>query len=99
MSSGDGQQQKQPQYGGSEPSEGATPSGSSQNPSQSQSNVVNKPDQTASRHKNLQRIQQKKQAVINYPYNDKLLKLASYSKCQVGCEGECLWDVINGSDI
>lgn len=41
-----------------------------------------KPEQ-ASRHTNLQRIQQRKQAVLGFPYNRKLLKLAIYSKCQV----------------
>lgn len=32
---------------------------------------------------NVQKIQQKKQAVLAFPYNKKLLKLAIYSKCQV----------------
>ncbi|CAH1105077.1 unnamed protein product, partial [Psylliodes chrysocephalus] len=43
---------------------------------------VGKSDQYASRLNNLQRIQQKKQAVLAFPYNKKLLKLAVYSKCQ-----------------
>lgn len=47
---------------------------------QSQPNV--KPEQ-ASRQTNLQRIQQRKQTVLSFPYNRKLLKLAIYSKCQV----------------
>lgn len=42
-----------------------------------------KPDQYASRLNNLQKIQQKKRAVLASPYNKKLLKLAVYSKCQV----------------
>ncbi|KAK5647049.1 hypothetical protein RI129_005513 [Pyrocoelia pectoralis] len=47
---------------------------------QVQSNA-NKPEQ-ASRQTNLQRIQQRKQTVLSFPYNRKLLKLAIYSKCQ-----------------
>lgn len=46
-----------------------------------QANSV-KPEQ-ASRQTNLQRIQQRKQAVLSFPYTRKLLKLAIYSKCQV----------------
>lgn len=37
----------------------------------------------ASRQSNLQRIQQRKQQVYNWPHNKKLLKLAIYSACQV----------------
>lgn len=44
---------------------------------------TSKPQQPASRQTNLQRIQLKKQAVLAFPYNKKLLKLAIYSKCQV----------------
>ncbi|XP_015115187.1 histone acetyltransferase KAT2A [Diachasma alloeum] len=40
------------------------------------------PDQ-ASRQNNLQRIQQRKQHVFNWPQVKKLLKLANYSACQV----------------
>ncbi|XP_052749924.1 histone acetyltransferase KAT2A isoform X1 [Galleria mellonella] len=36
----------------------------------------------ASRQSNLQRIQQRKQQVFNWPHNKKLLKLAIYSACQ-----------------
>ncbi|KAI5639816.1 hypothetical protein NE865_07716 [Phthorimaea operculella] len=36
----------------------------------------------ASRQSNLQRIQQRKQQVYNWPHNKKLLKLAIYSACQ-----------------
>lgn len=43
----------------------------------------NKPE-PASRQKNLHRIQQRKRAVLGLPYTKKLLKLAFYSKCQVG---------------
>lgn len=32
---------------------------------------------------NLQRIQQRKQQVYNWPHNKKLLKLAIYSACQI----------------
>lgn len=46
-------------------------------------NTTNKTDQYASPLNNLQKIQQKKQAVLAFPYNKKLLKLAIYSKCQV----------------
>jgi hypothetical protein len=51
-------------------------------PNQGQTAGVNKAPQ-ASRQTNLQRIQQKKQAVLAFPYNKKILKLAIYSKCQV----------------
>ena len=37
----------------------------------------------SSRQSNLQRIQQRKQQVYNWPHNKKLLKLAIYSACQV----------------
>lgn len=37
----------------------------------------------ASRQSNLQRIQQRKEQVYNWPHNKKLLKLAIYSACQV----------------
>lgn len=37
----------------------------------------------ASRQSNLQRIQQRKKQVFNWPHNKKLLKLAIYSACQV----------------
>lgn len=43
---------------------------------------ANKPPEQASRQTNLQRIQQRKQTVLSFPYNRKLLKLAIYSKCQ-----------------
>lgn len=36
-----------------------------------------------SRQSNLQRIQQRKQQVYNWPHNKKLLKLAIYSPCQI----------------
>lgn len=36
-----------------------------------------------SRQSNLRRIQQIKQAVLNFPHSKKLLKLSIYSKCQV----------------
>nr|XP_023019465.1 histone acetyltransferase KAT2A [Leptinotarsa decemlineata] len=56
----------------------------SHDPNQAQKSTVspNKTDQYASRLNNLQRIQQKKKAVLGFPYNKKLLKLAVYSKCQ-----------------
>nr|XP_037871310.1 histone acetyltransferase KAT2A isoform X2 [Bombyx mori] len=44
----------------------------------------------ASRQSNLQRIQQRKQQVFNWPHNKKLLKLAIYSACQTpdcNCNG------------
>ncbi|KAG6440336.1 hypothetical protein O3G_MSEX001186 [Manduca sexta] len=44
----------------------------------------------ASRQSNLQRIQQRKQQVYNWPHNKKLLKLAIYSACQTpdcNCNG------------
>ncbi|XP_013141094.1 PREDICTED: histone acetyltransferase KAT2A [Papilio polytes] len=44
----------------------------------------------ASRQSNLQRIQQRKQQVYNWPHNKKLLKLAIYSACQTpecSCNG------------
>ncbi|XP_026736170.1 histone acetyltransferase KAT2A isoform X1 [Trichoplusia ni] len=44
----------------------------------------------ASRQSNLQRIQQRKQQVYNWPHNKKLLKLAIYSECQTpdcNCNG------------
>ncbi|XP_017778856.1 PREDICTED: histone acetyltransferase KAT2A isoform X2 [Nicrophorus vespilloides] len=41
-----------------------------------------KPDQQASRQANLQVIRQRKQMVLSFPHNKKLLKLATYSKCQ-----------------
>ncbi|VVD03083.1 unnamed protein product [Leptidea sinapis] len=44
----------------------------------------------ASRQSNLQRIQQRKLQVYNWPHNKKLLKLAIYSGCQTpecGCNG------------
>jgi hypothetical protein len=37
----------------------------------------------SSRQTNLQRIQERKQQVYNWPHNKKLLKLAIYSACQV----------------
>lgn len=37
----------------------------------------------ASRQSNLQRIQQRKEQVFNWPHSKKLLKLAIYSACQV----------------
>ncbi|KAJ3653216.1 hypothetical protein Zmor_012480 [Zophobas morio] len=46
------------------------------------SHITTKSSQPASRQTNLQRIQQKKQAVLAFPYSKKLLKLAIYSKCQ-----------------
>lgn len=46
-------------------------------------NTTNKTDQYTSPLNNLQKIQQKKQAVLAFPHNKKLLKLAIYSKCQV----------------
>ncbi|XP_074041632.1 gcn5 acetyltransferase isoform X1 [Leptinotarsa decemlineata] len=56
----------------------------SHDPNQAQKSTAspNKTDQYASRLNNLQRIQQKKKAVLGFPYNKKLLKLAVYSKCQ-----------------
>ena len=45
-------------------------------------NVTPRPDQ-ASRQNNLQRIQQRKQQVYNFPQVKKLLKLANYSSCQI----------------
>ncbi|CAG9859546.1 unnamed protein product [Phyllotreta striolata] len=41
-----------------------------------------KPEQQTSWLTNLQRIQQKKQAFLAFPYDKKLLRLAVYSKCQ-----------------
>ncbi|XP_057653056.1 histone acetyltransferase KAT2A isoform X2 [Diorhabda carinulata] len=62
----------------------ADPSGSNTKDQTGQKtlNFQGKTDQYASRLINLQRIQQKKQAVLSLPYNKKLLKLAVYSKCQ-----------------
>ncbi|RZB39129.1 histone acetyltransferase KAT2A [Asbolus verrucosus] len=57
-------------------------SAKNQNANQAQNSGSNKPTQPASRQINLQRIQQKKQTVLAFPYNKKLLKLAIYSKCQ-----------------
>ncbi|XP_012270627.1 histone acetyltransferase KAT2A [Orussus abietinus] len=42
-----------------------------------------RPTDQASRQNNLQRIQQRKQQVFNWPQLKKLLKLANYSACQV----------------
>ncbi|KAG5872986.1 hypothetical protein JTB14_025352 [Gonioctena quinquepunctata] len=62
-----------------------SPMDPSDHPNQGQKSTAsaNKSDQYASRLNNLQRIQQKKQAVLAFPHNKKLLKLAVYSKCQV----------------
>lgn len=49
--------------------------------SQEQNSEV-KPE-PASRQKNLHRIQQRKLTVLGLPQEEKLLKLALYSKCQV----------------
>ncbi|XP_044266959.1 histone acetyltransferase KAT2A isoform X2 [Tribolium madens] len=57
------------------------PMNKNQTPNQTQ-NAASTNKQPASRQTNLQRIQQKKQAVLAFPYNKKLLKLAIYSKCQ-----------------
>lgn len=73
------------QYNG-EPSEAATASSTNLHTASQPSNAsgsTTKPDQVASRQKSLQKIKQKKQAVLALPYNEKLLKLAVYSKCQV----------------
>lgn len=70
------------QYNG-EPAEGATASTESNNAIQPSNANSSKPEQVASRQKSLQKIQQKKQAVLSLPCNEKLLKLAIYSKCQV----------------
>ncbi|CAH1117979.1 unnamed protein product [Phaedon cochleariae] len=61
-----------------------------EHPTQGQKGTTSgaKPDQYASRLNNLQRIQQKKQAVLAFPYNKKLLKLAVYSKCQLDFQAE-----------
>lgn len=42
-----------------------------------------RPQDQASRQNNLQRIQQRKQQVFNWPQLKKLLKLANYSACQI----------------
>ncbi|CAH0558007.1 unnamed protein product [Brassicogethes aeneus] len=56
-------------------------------PGTSGQKVPNKSEQYASRLNNLQKIQQKKQAVLGLPLERKWTKLAIYSKCQVeGCE-------------
>ncbi|XP_028147187.1 histone acetyltransferase KAT2A isoform X2 [Diabrotica virgifera virgifera] len=56
---------------------------------QKSTNNQAKSEQYASRLNNLQRIQHKKQAVLSLPYNEKLLKLAVYSKCQ-GEKCDCI---------
>ncbi|XP_072393674.1 histone acetyltransferase KAT2A-like [Diabrotica undecimpunctata] len=59
-------------------------SNSSEHATHGQKSITNqtKSETNASPLNNLQRIQQKKQAVVSLPYNKKLLKLAVYSKCQ-----------------
>ncbi|KAJ9586226.1 hypothetical protein L9F63_020135, partial [Diploptera punctata] len=52
-----------------------------QSSSATSSNNASAGDQS-SRQSNLQRIQQRKQQVYNWPHNKKLLKLAIYSACQ-----------------
>lgn len=66
-----------------EPIEGTTANADSNNVVQPSNANTSKPEQVASRQKSLQKIQQKKQAVLALPCNEKLLKLAIYSKCQV----------------
>lgn len=67
-----------------EPHEAATATSSDVHKAAQPSGVQgHKVDQTTARQKKLQWIQQKKQADLVLPYNDKLLKLAGYSKCQV----------------
>lgn len=68
----------------SEPHEAATATTSDGHLAAQPSGVQgNKMDQVTARQKKLQLIQQKKQAALDLPYSDKLLKLAIYSKCQV----------------
>lgn len=66
-----------------EPIEGTTAQTDSNSVVQPSNANTSKPEQAASRQKSLQKIQQKKQAVLALPCNEKLLKLAIYSKCQV----------------
>lgn len=68
----------------SEPHEAVTATSSDAHKAAQPSGVQgNKMDQVTARQKKLQWIQQKKQAALGLPYNDKLLKLSMYSKCQV----------------
>jgi hypothetical protein len=67
------------------PSSSQSDDGTSRIPPQpggSSSGSTSAADQS-SRQSNLQRIQQRKQQVYNWPHNKKLLKLAIYSACQV----------------
>lgn len=57
-------------------------SSSSQNPGPNTDVNSPRPHDQASRQNNLQRIQQRKQHVFNWPQSKKLLKLANYSACQ-----------------
>lgn len=64
--------------------EASTASGSDVHKTAQTSGVQgNELDQITARQKKLQWIRQKKEAVLALAYNDKLLKLAVYSKCQV----------------
>ncbi|KAH0550003.1 histone acetyltransferase KAT2A [Cotesia glomerata] len=63
---------------------GQSVSSTSQNTSTATSNVNSpRPPDQVSRSNNLQRIQQRKQHVFNWPQSKKLIKLANYSACQV----------------
>lgn len=73
---------EQTQHYQPEPNEGASTSTETVQNVQQQASNTPKPEQ-ASNQTNLQRIQQRKQAVLSFPYVKKLLKLAIYSKCQV----------------
>ncbi|XP_018562120.1 histone acetyltransferase KAT2A isoform X2 [Anoplophora glabripennis] len=75
----------------------SAPEHSNQGQKSTTANPANKTDQYASPLNNLQKIQQKKQAVLAFPYNKKLLKLAIYSKCQ-GEKCDCVgWKKIDST--
>lgn len=69
---------------------GQSVTSTSQNAGNSTGSNSPRPTDQASRQNNLQRIQQRKQQVFNWPQLKKLLKLANYSACQVAeckCNG------------
>ncbi|KAJ8980630.1 hypothetical protein NQ317_011706 [Molorchus minor] len=69
------------------------------NKKNSTTSTASKSEQYGSHLSNLQKIQQKKQAVFAFPYNKKLLKLAVYSKCQ-GDNCDCMgWKRTDNSQI